>query len=133
MKMKKLAVLIPALALLTPCAMAQYGDEAAQYGDNTNSVTQWPAIVEGCVSVANGSDAGYTLTVPSGAVYQLTGNTHRLRAYVGQTIRVRGISSVTVYTPGAMSEGTDSQAQPSLSVDSFRRISGVCQGTSNNP
>lgn len=133
MKIKKMIVLVSALVLLTACTMAQYGDEAAQYGDEANGKTQSPATLEGCVSVANGSDGRYTLTVPSGEVYQLTGNLNRLGAYVGQTIRVRGISSVIVYTPGAISEGTDNDAHASLSVHSFRRISGVCSGTSNNP
>jgi hypothetical protein len=126
MKLKTLVVLVTSVVLLTACAMAQYGDES-------NGKTQSPATIEGCLSVANGSDGRYTLTDPSGAVYLLTGYTNRLRAYVGQTIRVKGISSVVVHTPGAMTEGTDNEAQPSLSVHSFTRISGICHGTSNNP
>ena len=106
---------------------------AAQYDDSSNSVSRSKVTVEGCLSIANGSNGRYTLTDPSGAVYRLTGNTNRLRLYVGQTIRVSGISSVMVYTPGAISEGTDTQAEPTLSVDFFKRISGVCHGTSNNP
>jgi hypothetical protein len=131
MKIKKMAVLIPALVLLTAGAMAQY--TPPQYGDEANSESRSAATVEGCLSVADGSDARYTLTDASGEVYRLTGDTDRLQAYVGQTIRVRGINSSVVYTPGAMSEGTDEDAQATLSVRSFRRISGVCQGTSNNP
>lgn len=126
MRLKTLVALVSSVVLLAACAMAQYGDES-------DGKSQSPATIEGCVSVADGSNGRYTLTDPSGAVYLLTGYTNRLRAYVGQTIRVRGISSGVVHTPGAMTEGTDNQAQPSLSVHSFRRISGVCHDASNNP
>ena len=84
--------------------------------------------VVGCLDGAIGS---YTLTNQSGATYQLTGNTEPLKSHVGETIRVTGVITPIVNVPGAMSEGT--QTQPSLSVNSFQRISQVCGDVNNIP
>lgn len=82
--------------------------------------------IQGCLGISSGI---YTLTLPSGTVFHLTGNTALLKAHVGDTVQVRGVASPVMHVPGSMSEGT--QSSPTLSVTSFQRISGTCEATSN--
>jgi hypothetical protein len=99
-----------------------------QYGSDSNGETKFNMTVEGCLSDAIGN---YTLTDYAGASYQLTGNTEQLKTHDGETVRVTGVVTSIVHVPGAMSEGTTTQ--PTLSVVSFRRISGVCREPDNIP
>jgi hypothetical protein len=121
--MRKIVVLISALLLLIACTMAQYGSGS----DNQSRPNKSIIIMEGCLGETYGN---YDLTDPSGASYQLTGKTEKLRGHIGQTIRVTAISSPVVYVPGSMSEGTETQ--PTLSVITFKRLSGVCTNGANN-
>jgi hypothetical protein len=84
--------------------------------------------IEGCLDGAVGN---YTLTDRAGATYKLTGNAKQLNAHVGETIQVTGVITPVVHVPGAMSEGT--QTQPTLSVVSLKKISGVCNDANNIP
>jgi len=121
MSMRKMVVMFSALSLLSACSMAQYGSGEESPPDK-NLV-----IVEGCVSQ---TPEGYSLTDPSGASYELTGKTEKLKEHVGQTIRVTAASEPLEYVPGSMSEGTETQ--PTLNVISFSRLSGVCTNGANN-
>lgn len=84
--------------------------------------------VEGCLEGAIGN---YTVTDYAGASYQLTGDTEPLKSLVGDTVRVTGEFTPVVHIPYAMSEGT--QTQPTLSVTSFKRVSGVCNDANGIP
>ena len=121
--MRRNFLLISILLLSAAWAVAQYGGGSENESQpNTSKIT-----VAGCLDVAAGN---YTLTDPSGAVYQLTGKTEKLKAHVGQTLRVTAISSPVVNVPGSMSEGTESL--PTLSVVSFKQVSGICSNGANN-
>jgi hypothetical protein len=122
--MKRILLLSSILLFSAPWAMAQTDNDSGSAGsEHTSKMT-----VEGCLGGAIGS---YTLTNQSGATYQLTGNTELLKSHVGETIRVAGIITPIVNVPGAMSEGT--QTQPSLSVNSFQRVSQICSDVNNIP
>jgi hypothetical protein len=123
MNIKKIVVLISSLLLLTTCTMAQYGGGS----DNLSQPDKSLIIVEGCLGQTYGN---FDLTDPSGASYQLTGKTEKLSGHIGQTIRVTATSTPVVHVPGSMSEGTETQ--PTLTVISFRRLSGVCTNGANN-
>jgi hypothetical protein len=92
------------------------------------SNTQSKTTIEGCLDGAIGN---YILTDRAGATYRLSGNAEQLKAHVGETIRVTGVVTPVVHVPGAMSEGTETQ--PTLSVISFKRVSGVCNDANNIP
>jgi hypothetical protein len=124
--MRRTLLPIAMLLLCATWAVAQYGGGyASQSQPDANKVS-----VAGCLDMSNGIPGNFILTDASGAVYQLTGKTEKLKDHVGQTIRVTAIGKPVVNVPGAMSEGTG--ALPTLSVISFKRLSGVCQGASNN-
>jgi hypothetical protein len=125
MNMRKFIVLASAVVLSAACTMAQYGggfDEGSQSQDATNLI-----IVEGCLGQSVGA---YKLTDPAGAKYQLTGKTEKLKEHIGQTIRVTATSAPSLNVPGSISEGTE--AQPTLLVISFKRLSDVCTKSANN-
>ncbi len=96
---------------------------AAQVDSNSDSeqTISTRLTVEGCLEGAIGN---YTVTDFAGASYQLTGDTEQLKSHVGDTVRVTGEFTPVVHIPYTTSEGT--QTEPTLSVTSFRRISGVC-------
>ena len=77
--------------------------------------------IVGCLAADEG---GYTLTDRSGAIYQLTGETGKLRAHVGHTMQVTGVSTSVMHQPGSMSEGM--RTQPTLSVVSFKHVKADC-------
>ncbi len=128
--MKKNPFLLVSILLLSAAwAMAQNG------ADRNDQTSGGHVTVEGCLSEAGGN---FTLTSQSGMSYQLTGNTDRLQDHVGQTIRVKGFGTpeagAASQAPNSMSEGADAadanaqaqQAQPMLSVRSFKRVSSNC-------
>jgi hypothetical protein len=88
------------------------------------STMQSNTTIEGCLDGAIGS---YTLTDRAGASYRLTGNTALLKIHVGETVRVTPV----VHVPGAMNEGTETQ--PTLSVISLKRVSGICNDANSIP
>jgi hypothetical protein len=92
------------------------------------SNTQSNTTIEGCL---DGAVENYTLTDSAGATYKLTGNAEQLKAHVGETIRVTGIVTPVVHVPGAMSEGTKTQA--TLSVISLKQVSDVCKDANDIP
>lgn len=121
MSMRKMVAMFSALSLLTACSMAVYGSGDKSQPDK-NLI-----IVQGCLG---GTPGSYNLTDPTGASYELTGKTEKLKEHVGQTIRVIATSEPLVNVPASMSEGT--QAVPDLSVISFQPVSGVCASGANN-
>jgi len=122
MTMRNIVVLFSALVLLAACTMAQYASP-----DSVSQTNKSLIIVEGCLGQTVGN---YQLTDPSGSSYQLTGKTEKLKGHIGQTIRVTASSRPVVNVPGSMSEGTETQ--PTLSVISFKKLSGVCTNGENN-
>jgi hypothetical protein len=92
------------------------------------STMQSNTTIEGCLDGAIGS---YTLTDRAGASYRLTGNTALLKIHVGETVRVTGRVTPVVHVPGAMNEGTETQ--PTLSVISLKRVSGICNDANSIP
>jgi hypothetical protein len=123
MTMRSIFLLISILLLSAAWAVAQYENPDSDSQANASRVS-----MAGCLDGASGS---YTLTDAGGAVYRLTGKTEQLKAHIGQTIRVTAMSNPVVNVPGSMSEGT--QTLPTLSVISFKRLSGVCNFASNTP
>ena len=85
----------------------------ALYAGNPNDSirgSERETTVQGCLDI---SGLTYTLTLPSGAVFQMTGNTASLKAHVGEALQVRGIASPVMNEPGSMSEGE--QCNPVMS------------------
>jgi hypothetical protein len=102
---------------------------AAQFAGNPNDSirgSERETTVQGCLDI---SGLTYTLTLPSGTVFELTGNTAPLKAHVGEALQVRGVATPVMNEPGSMSEGE--QTAPTIWVTSFQRISGACTATSN--
>jgi hypothetical protein len=116
-QMKTILLLGSILLLSAVGAVAQYGGDS----DSASKTTSSKMAVEGCLDGAVGR---YTLTDFAGVSYQLTGNTEQLKSHVGETVLAKGEITPVVHLPGAMSEGTE--AQPTLSVISLRRLSAVC-------
>jgi len=74
------------------------------------------------------------LTDKSGTTYQLTGDTAKLQAHVGHTIKVtgtttssQGSASATGQSSGSMS--APSEAQPTFNVTSFKHVATSCSAT----
>jgi hypothetical protein len=118
--MKRIFLLNFILLLSSMWAVAQYDSDSGSGSDTAS----FKMIVEGCLEGAAGN---YTLTVPTGVSYLITGNTEELKAYVGSTMRLTGVVTPVVHVPGAMSEGTETQ--PTLSVTSVKRLSAICSDT----
>jgi Protein of unknown function (DUF5818) len=122
--MKRNILLTSILLLSAIFAVAQYdNDHHDRDRDRDRDRDQSKVTVEGCLS---GGDGNFLLTDNSGNSYQLTGDTARLNNHVGHTVRVTGINSMGG-EPGSMSEETG--AQQTLSVLSFKHISGRCRAT----
>ncbi|MFZ0279890.1 MAG: DUF5818 domain-containing protein [Candidatus Sulfotelmatobacter sp.] len=77
--------------------------------------------VKGCLSSSGGN---YMLTDKNGKTFELTGDTSKLSDHVGHEIKVTG----TAGSAPASSDGTMSQASPTLEVSSFKHISKTCEG-----
>jgi hypothetical protein len=126
--MRRIILLSSILLLSAVWMVAQSENDSSESGTSTDYPLSSRATVVGCLDGAIGN---YTLTNAAGATYQLTGNTEPLKAHVGETMRVTGILTPVVHTPGAMSEGT--RTEPTLSVIGFQRVSQVCGDNNNIP
>ena len=115
--MRKIFVLSSILLLSAVWAVAQYDSGSTSQSKATAS----QMTIEGCLGGAVGN---FTLTDQSGTIYQLTGNTEKMNAHVGHTVRVTGISSSGAKEPGSMSEANE--PPPILSVTSFKHVSTSC-------
>jgi hypothetical protein len=121
--MRRILLLTSILLISTAWAVAQYesGAQAAETPGNAFSTT-----IEGCLDGAAGN---YSLTLPSGSIFQLSGNETWLKRHVGEMVRVWGVELPVVRTPGSMSEGTETQ--PTLQIQALQRLSGACTPISN--
>jgi hypothetical protein len=126
--MRRIILLSCILVLSTAWAAVQYDPDAPS--QSTTTAAPATMAVEGCLELdPNGPIGTYMLTNYGGASYQLTGSAAKLKPHVGETVRVTGVVTPVVNVPGAMSEGT--RTQPTLSVASIKRISGVCSDSNN--
>lgn len=121
--MRKFALLGSILLLSVMWAVAQYESPSRSTNGNAPETT-----VDGCLDQSEGT---FILTLPSGAIFQLTGNTAPLKAHVGETVRVTGVATPVTHVPGSMSEGE--QTYPTIWVSSFHKLSGACAGTNSIP
>jgi hypothetical protein len=122
--MRRICLLSAILLLFGACAAAQYGGNNAE---PPGRALAYQTTLEGCLGGAAGS---YTLTLPTGSVLPLTGNTEELHSFVGERVQVTGVATPIAHAPGSMSEGTETQ--PTMEVHSFVALSGVCSTTSNS-
>jgi hypothetical protein len=113
-----------AFAQVSPSPSDQSGARSAQVNPRAASMT-----VEGCLS---GSAGTYTLHDKAGSIYNLTGDTSKFAAHVGQEVRVTGsanAASSTTSTAGSSgttaSNGT-SNAFQNLHVASLTKVGGSC-------
>ena len=124
--MKRTLLLGSILLLSALCAVAQYGTQDPV----TDTTDAGKITVEGCLA---GSVGNYSLTDKSGTTYELTGDTAKLQAHVGHTIKVTGTTASNVGSApatghsGSMSAPAD--APPALSVSSFKHVSTSCSAT----
>jgi hypothetical protein len=126
--MRRMTLLSCVLLLSTAWAVAQYDPDAPS--QSTTTAAPATMAVEGCLELdLDGPIGDYTLIDYGGATYQLTGSTAKLKSHVGETVRVTGVVTPVVNIPGAISEGT--RPQPTLSVSSIQRLSGVCSDANN--
>ena len=123
--MRRILLLTSILLLSATWAMAQY-DSDPYSSEGASRSYAYRTTAEGCLSGAVGN---YTLTLPTGFIFQLTGHEAWMKQHVGETVRVAGIVQPVVRTPGSMSEGTETQ--PTMQVRALQRISGACSPTSN--
>lgn len=120
--MKRMLLLGTMLLLSALCAVAQY--ERPDPG--TDSSAAGKTTIQGCLA---GSAGSYSLTDKSGTTYQLTGDTAKLQAHVGHTIKVTGTSEGSPSTTGQSgSMSAPSDAQPTFNVTSFKHVSASCSG-----
>jgi Protein of unknown function (DUF5818) len=87
-----------------------------------SSGTTGQETVKGCLSNSGGN---YMLTDKNGKTFQLTGDTSKLTEHVGHEIKVTGTAS----SASASSDGSMSQASPTLEVSTVKHISKTCEGT----
>lgn len=120
--MRRIILLSAILLLSAVWAMAQYDSDSKS--ESNTSASKMTLV--GCLDGAIGN---YTLTDAAGATYQLTGSTEQFKAHNAETVQVTAEVKSVVHVPGVMSEGFETQ--PTLSVISVKRISGVC-GDSNS-
>ena len=133
--MRRIILLSFIFLLSTVWAAAQTGSGSNSGSQPTSPVTS-PATspatspvpnqmtIQGCLGGAVGE---FTLTDKTGITYQLNGNTDKMNAHVGETVRVTGLRPSGGALPGAMSEDVGSNTPPSLSVISFEHVSTKCE------
>jgi hypothetical protein len=126
--MRRIILLSSILLLPAMWTMAQ--SVSSSGGENqTDSRT---TTVVGCMDGAVGN---YTLTDHrTGAEYRLTGNTEQLKSLksnVLETMRVTGVFTPVVNLPYSVGEGTENE--PTLSIVSIQRVSGVCSDEEDLP
>lgn len=133
--MRRMILLSFIILLSTVWAAAQTGS-GSNSGSQATSPATSPATrpatspvtnqmtIQGCLGGAVGE---FTLTDKTGITYQLNGNTDKMNAHVGETVRVTGLRPSGGALPGAMSEDVGSNTPPSLSVISFEHISPNCE------
>ena len=80
--------------------------------------------VQGCLQGSNGS---YTLTDKSGTTYQLAGDTSKLSDHVGHEVKITGTTSGSSATSSSMGAPAGGTQQPTLTVESMKRVSKTCQ------
>jgi hypothetical protein len=125
--MRRMILLSFIFLLSTVWAAAQYGGTNGKTPNATLDTSR--VTIVGCLGGAVGE---FTLTDRSGTIYQLTGNTEKMNAHVGHTVRVTGIRPSGGAMPGSMSEDTGSETPPALSVISFEHVSPTCDDMQGN-
>lgn len=121
--MKRMLLLGTMLLISALCAVAQY----ERPDPSTDNSAAGKTTIQGCLA---GSTGSYSLTDKSGTTYQLTGDTAKMQAHVGHTIKVTGTSEDSSSTAGQSgSMSAPSEAQPTFNVSSFKHVSTSCGAT----
>ena len=116
-----------AVAQSSPSPSDASGGMSGQVNAHNSAMT-----VDGCLS---GSAGTFTLRDKAGSIYNLTGDTSKLAAHVGQEVRVTAQANAGSSTPNsAGSAGTTasngtSNALQTMHVSSLTKVSGSCSNT----
>jgi hypothetical protein len=116
--MLALVLFIPALWL-----RAQEGNPGR---DVWISADTYPPTVEGCLRNAN---LHYMVVAHDGTVYNLTGNTAKLRNYVGSEIEITGRPTVISLDTTMTEAASTVEELPALDVNSVKELSKTCNAT----
>ena len=92
---------------------------------STKSSTGTETSVQGCLG---GSEGSYTLTDKSGTIYQLSGDTSKLKEHVGHEVKITGsagaASAASGGTSGGMGQGGSSSK--TIEVTSVKHVAKSC-------
>lgn len=120
--MRKIGLLT--LLLLTSALWLQ-----AQEGDPGRDVwvaATYPPTVQGCLQ---NSSLRYMVAAQDGTVYNLTGDTARLRPYVGHEVEVSGKPTVRTFSTTEKDIASTAEEIPALDVKSVKELSKTCKPT----
>jgi maltose-binding protein MalE len=118
---------LSAVAQVSPSPSDQTGAPSAQENPRSGSMT-----VEGCLGGFAGT---YTLHDKAGGIYNLTGDTSKLAAHVGQEVRITGSANAassatsTAGSAGTTASNGTSNAFQNLHVSSLTKVSGSCSSS----
>jgi hypothetical protein len=120
--MRRIFLLSAMLVLSAAWTLAQHEYDSTPNSNVASRTAAYRTTVEGCLDIQSGN---YILTLPSGSVFHLSGGKAQLTSHVGENVRITGVVTPVVNVPGATAEATETQ--PTLSVGSLMRVSGVCK------
>jgi hypothetical protein len=116
-------VLMFALVLLLPAVWLQ-----AQQGDPGRDAwaVAYPPTISGCLA---NSGFHYTVTGDKGRVYDLTGDTAKLRPYIGHEVEITGAWRVRILDTTVDSAASSVEELAALDVKSVKELSTTCSAT----
>jgi hypothetical protein len=113
-------LLILTLLMSVLCLQAQEGDPGR---DVWVSADTYPPTVAGCLQ---NSSLRYMVVAQDGTVYNLTGNTARLRHYIGHEVEITGKPTVKSFSTTEKDIASTVEEIPALDVKSVKELSKTC-------
>ncbi|HEV2469779.1 MAG TPA: DUF5818 domain-containing protein [Candidatus Sulfotelmatobacter sp.] len=125
--MRQILLFVSVLLLSLSWAVAQNTSSqssaaSTSSGQTAHSSSGNEKSVEGCLSESNGS---YMLTAKNGTMYQLSGDTAKLKEHVGHEVKITG--AMTSNNSGMSNGSAMSNGSHTIDVTSVKHISKTCQ------
>ena len=118
--MRRILLLTLVLVMSALWLQAQEGDPGRDVWVPTNT---YPPTVTGCL---RNSSIRYSVVGQDGTVYNLTGDTGKLRNYIGHEVEVTGKPTVRSFSTTEKDIASTVEEIPALDVKSVKELSKTC-------
>jgi hypothetical protein len=117
---RKILLLTLVLVISALWLQAQEGNPGRDIWVSTNT---YPPTVHGCLQNSN---LRYMVAAQDGTVYNLTGDTARLRPYVGHEVEISGKPTVRSFSTTEKDIASTVEEIPALDVKNVKELSKTC-------